>query len=472
MKTYAKTMILAGALSAAFAFPPVLALFGFPASLVLSVFAAAALAAFAAAHLREVRRAARERGLERVLRAAAEPDGSREPADAGSFGAAVRAYGGFFRTLRAALHNAPKDDGAHAGDAIERIGEDAAAAAGCVSAAEAARKDLSAALEALKRAPAESAESAEPGRAGIETAVRELTAAVRSARTISGNIAERTRDADALKESFAEGGERVLSTNDSIRAIAYEIKGIAEVIDLFDQISEQTNILSMNAAIESAHAGAAGKGFAVVAEEIRKLAESTQDNAQRIGSALQSINEKAGLALASGESAARSFETINDNFLSFVQALERIASDAAGAGGDAERLAEAVADSLVSIGGKPDDGPAMLHERVSELQAASAAAERMGSSLGEAGEHLDEMGPGIDSMLKAFERTAAANDSFRTRCSAIETALAALGNDRNESTGVAVKSPPVAVDPKRTGKGTAEATLHRGALSAEARIVE
>jgi methyl-accepting chemotaxis protein len=121
-------------------------------------------------------------------------------------------------------------------------------------------------------------------------ALEEITA------TISNNtsdIKQMNNLANNVTNSVSQGEKLATDTNQAMEEINAKVSTITEAITVIDQIAFQTNILSLNAAVEAATAGEAGKGFAVVAQEVRNLASRSAEAANEIKSIVESATQKA-----------------------------------------------------------------------------------------------------------------------------------------------------------------------------------
>jgi len=136
-------------------------------------------------------------------------------------------------------------------------------------------------------------------------------AQMREAMAKADTIAQRQKEESERLANLSSGElERFDQTREAIARSTEDVGKVMEVVGIINAVAEQTNILAMNAAIEAAHAGDAGRGFAVVAEEIRKLAESTSDNAVIIGTTIGDMAGRIGQVSSSSAETDAAFKSI------------------------------------------------------------------------------------------------------------------------------------------------------------------
>ncbi len=104
--------------------------------------------------------------------------------------------------------------------------------------------------------------------------------------------------ASTMRASIERLGETVSSIGESVTGVSEQTGRIAQAAQIIEQIAEQTNLLALNAAIEAARAGEQGRGFAVVADEVRHLAQRTQQTTQEIQTIIGELTHRTDAAVS------------------------------------------------------------------------------------------------------------------------------------------------------------------------------
>jgi len=153
------------------------------------------------------------------------------------------------------------------------------------------------------------------------SAIEEMVANINS---VTNTLVNNAANVNTLKEASEAGRGGLQEVATDILEIARESEGLLEINAVMENIASQTNLLSMNAAIEAAHAGEAGKGFAVVADEIRKLAESSSEQSKTISNVLKKIKSSIDVITKSTGNVLTKFEAIDTGVKTVSQQEENI----------------------------------------------------------------------------------------------------------------------------------------------------
>jgi methyl-accepting chemotaxis protein len=192
----------------------------------------------------------------------------------------------------------------------------------------------------------------------IATAIEELSATVKE---VAGNTqlaADSAKEADTQAQN---GLEVVQKSYHSIEDLAEGISNLAakitslhessnnitNVVDVIKSVAEQTNLLALNAAIEAARAGEQGRGFAVVADEVRTLAQRTQESTSEIESFITSLQSDANSAFNVIEASQKMATTAVENSKDVEQTLSDITNSVSNIFSMTEQVATAVEEQAV-----------------------------------------------------------------------------------------------------------------------------
>ncbi len=238
----------------------------------------------------------------------------------------------------------------------------------------------------------------------LSSATREMTNAVAE---VSNNTETAVKlAADASKEA-TEGStvirntvkeiqelyDTMQTTRESMEALAQDVVSIDSVLDVINGIAEQTNLLALNAAIEAARAGEQGRGFAVVADEVRSLAQRTQQSTQEIQQIIERLQSGTSEAVNCMTTSAKKAEVAADYSVSAGDAFERIHGSIADISTNTGKIAQAASIQAGSAK-RIDESVAAIEEAMVPVRA----------SMKETAESSEKLTTAVDDVQEAMKK--------------------------------------------------------------------
>ena len=240
----------------------------------------------------------------------------------------------------------------------------------------------------------------------VATAVNEMAATVQevASNTVTADeSAQNARNETAAGQKVVQDNIQITNTlsneiknaADVIQALKSDSEGIGSVLDVIRGVSEQTNLLALNAAIEAARAGEHGRGFAVVADEVRTLASKTQESTVEIQEMIEKLQKGADSAVTAME---KGISTVEDSVKQATQTGESLKS--------ISTTVNSISDINTQIAGAVEEQSVVaedINKNVVIVDDLAQRGEESSSNIASANERLNQLAENLTAQVSQFK---------------------------------------------------------------------
>ncbi len=249
---------------------------------------------------------------------------------------------------------------------------------------------------------------------GAQQLIASIKAVAESAQDSAKNATEANEASLSGAAAAKKAGEKMGDISSAVGTSAKVVgelgeksKEITKIVEAINSISEQTNLLALNAAIEAARAGEAGRGFAVVADEVRKLAEESQKATKQIETMISDITESTNKAVDSMQVGTKEVEEGSQTVNEALKSLELISSKVSGVADQIQEISASTQEQLANaekVDKSINEVSAVAEESAAGSEEVSASVEETTASMTQVAESAQLLAQGAEDLKKLISQ--------------------------------------------------------------------